>query len=894
MPNLLWHNLELNEVFRLLGAKESGLNKEEVGRRLIKFGINKLPESPKASWIFILLRQFKSPMIYILIVAGLVSFILHEFIDAGVILSAVVINSLVGFLQENKAEKTLEHLRKLVTFKSKVIRDNKEIIISSQNLVIGDILLLEAGDRVGADGRILESYNLQLNEATLTGESMPVNKDTSVLAKGINLAERTNLVFMGTIVTRGRAKVIITETGTKTHLGEIASLIRETEREATPLQAGLEHFGNLLGMVILVLCLFIFILGIFLGNDLFVMFETAVAIAVASIPEGLLVSLTIILTVGMQKILRKKALVRKLLAAETLGSTSVICSDKTGTLTEGKMRVAYSLTGFCDLEKDMLDSPTKVKKIADHMQLFSMAVISNNASLSTSEENLTEEFIGDPTETAILKAGIEIGFDYQKLRDNLPRLDEIPFGTDLKYMATLHKINNLKNIIYLKGAPERVLDFCSEIKINEQIIKIDEDLKKKIIANINNLTIQGLRVLAIAYKEVDHKVNELSEQKFADLIFAGVLGLKDPLRKDAKMTIDLCKEAGIRPIIITGDHKLTVKTIAEDIGLKVNEKNILEGDDLDKLSDDELKAKVREITIYSRVSPKHKLRIVDAWQANGEVVAMLGDGVNDAPALKSSDIGVALGSGTDVAKEASDIILLDDNFKTIVDAVRQGRVIFDNVRKIVVYLLADSFTQMVLVVGSLVAGLPLPLTALQILYVNIISDGFPNIALTFEPGEKDVMKFRPRKKNEPILNQEMNFLIFFIGIITDMVLFIIFIYLLGVHYEIAYIRTLIFTSIVISSLIYSFSCKSLRQPIWRIKLWSNKYLIIAVLAAFIAQLVIIYTPAIQNIFALKAIVFSDWLIVIGIAVVKIFAIELGKISYIYREKKANNIKENSI
>ncbi|HDQ23118.1 MAG TPA: HAD family hydrolase [Candidatus Uhrbacteria bacterium] len=888
MDKILWHNLPEKEAFELLKTSKKGLTQKIAEKRLRKYGPNKLPESKKAPWFFILFSQFKSPLIYILLIAAVVTFFLKEYVDMWVILAAVLINTLVGFVQENKAEKTLAYLHEIVKYKAKVFRDGKEIIIDPSELTIGDVVLVETGDRIPADGRLFESSDLQVNEAALTGESLPVNKELGVLDKGTNVAERANFVFMGTSATRGRGKFIVTDVGLKTHIGEIASLLKETKEEDTPLQLKLSSFSKKLGILVLVLCLFIFGVGIILGHEVLEMFETAVALAVAAIPEGLLVSVTIILTVGMQRILKQKALVRRLVAAETLGSTSVICTDKTGTLTEGKMMAAYLLTGQCDLKNDLVnfgDKKINNNNLPDHYLLLTIGAVCNNAISSNHEKGFKEDFIGDPTEIALLKASIESGLDYERLREKFSRLDEIPFSTEIKFMATLNKKDEENNVIYLKGAPERVLDFCSSVLINGKEEKITKENKKKILENFNKLTSQGLRVLAVAYKTAEKDKGELKDDDLHDFVFVGVFALKDPLRKEAKVAIHLCKQAGIHPVIITGDHRLTVKAIAKEIGLDAKDENIIEGSELDDLSDDELKEKVKEVTIYARALPKHKLRIVDAWQANGEVVAMLGDGVNDAPALKTSDIGVALGSGTDVAKEASDIILLDDNFKTIVGAVKQGRIVFDNIRKVIVFLLANTFSEMVLILGALAFGLPLPITALQILYINIIADGFPNVALAFEPGEEDIMKQKVKKKDRSILNQEMKVIIFIIGILTDLIIFGLFIYLLGVVGDLRHIQTLIFTVLAVTALMYVFSCKSFRKSIWQINIFSNKYLNIAILLGLGCQLFALYVPFMRDVLNLTFLTWGDWIIILVIASIRMFAIEATKYVYILKEKR---------
>ncbi len=903
MNKFQWHNLPVKEVFDLLKTDKNGLSQKEAQNRLEKYGLNKLPEEKTAPWFFILLNQFKSPLIYILLIAALVSFFLQEYVDMWVILAAVFINTIVGFIQEYKAEKTLENIKKRVSFKSTVLRDGQEKNIDSSKIAVGDILILEAGDRIPADGRIFELNDFQVNEASLTGESLPIDKELGELDKGTNLADRKNMVFMGTVVTRGRARVIITGTGTKTQLGEIASLVKETEKEKTPLQLKLARFSKIIGIVVLIACLILFIIGVILGQEVFKMFEIAVAVAVAAIPEGLLVGMTIILTVGMQRILRKKALVRRLVAAETLGSTSVICSDKTGTLTIGKMRTAYLLTGYCDLQEDMhnFEKNKKIKSDSDYDFLIKTGVICNNSIITI--ENNKKEFIGDPTEIALLKAGIDVGYDYKKLRQDNERLAEVPFSTEIKFMATLNKKDKDNHIIYVKGAPEKVLGFCNKILIDGKVKDLDKNDKKKILDNFNDLTYKGLRVLAAAYKLADKAKEDLSHEDIEenkDLIFTGVFALRDPLRKEAKSTIDLCQQAGIRPIIITGDHRLTVKAIAKEIGIEADDDSIIEGNEMDKLSDKELEKRVKEIKIYARVSPKHKLRIIDAWQKHHEVVAMLGDGVNDAPALKTSDIGVAVGSGTDVAKETADIVLMDDNFKTIVDAVKQGRIIFDNIRKVVVYLLADSFSELILISGALIYGwfmfhghgdIILPITALQILYINIITDGFPYIALTFEPGEKDVMKLKPREKKTPILDTEMKVLIFIMGVITDLILFGIYFYMLNHDFDVTYMRTFIFTALAVDSLFYVFSVKSLRKTIFHINLFSNKYLLIAVVAAFGLQLAAIYTPFMREVLELTVLNLNDWLWIIGFGLINVLFIELGKYIFIFKEHHKGLLKK---
>jgi Ca2+-transporting ATPase len=728
-------------------------------------------------------------------------------------------------------------LKKLVKHKARVIRAGQEKEIDTTEVVPGDIILLEAGDKVAADSRLIEANNFQVIEAALTGESVPSTKSIEVLEKGTVLADRENMVYMGTTVARGKARAVVCTTGTNTEIGQIALLVKETIEEKTPLQKKLEHFSKLLGLIIGGLCLLILLVGLLTGKSFFEMLLIAIAVAVAAIPEGLIVAVTVILAIGMQRILKKKALVRKLIAAETLGSTTIICSDKTGTLTEGKMQVAG------------IDVPTKV---------------------------------GTPTkvgETLVLMAAVQAGLNKEALTDEYPRLAEIPFDSEKKYMATLHEVRSKKNeiqrvqrVIFIKGAPEKILDMssCSPAK------------RKELKAQYDKLTGQGLRVLALAYKNT--RSAKLADSDLKHLTFVGLISLKDPLRPEAKETIAICRSAGIRPVIVTGDHKLTAKAIAREAGIISHDWEILEGEKLDRMSDKELKRVTSKINIYARVSPKHKLRIIDALQARGEVVAMTGDGVNDAPALKSADIGVALGSGTDVAKETADIVLMDDNFKTIVSAVEQGRVIFDNIKKVILYLLSSSFTEIILIMSSLLLGFPLPILAAQILWINIVQDGLPDLALGFEPGEPEVMKEKPRGHKTPLFDTEMKSLIFIIGLFTDILLFGLFIWLWKTSGDLIYTRTIIFVTLGVSSLLYIFACRSLRKSILHTNPFSNKYLLWAVMTSFIVLIIAVYYPPLQKLLRTIPLGISEWSYIILFGFINLLLIELTKWFFIVKRK----------
>ena len=894
MEKILWHTLPLDKTLKKLKTDEKGLATEEVKKRLKKFGPNKLPEGKKLSGIVILLSQFRSPLVYVLIGAAVISFFLQDFIDTAIILLAVIINTFLGFYQENKANKAIIYLQRLIDLKAKVLRDGNEIEISTKNLVPGDIIFLSAGDKIPADARLIKIDNFQVIEAALTGESIPSNKNLKVAEKGTPLADRENMVYSGTVVSHGKAMAAICETGINTELGQITQLVKETEEEKTPLQLQLSSFSKNLTYIVMGICFMIIVIGGLQGRPIFGfgqaaregMLNIAAAIAVAAIPEGLLIAVTAILSIGMQAILRRKALVRKLIAAETLGSVSVICTDKTGTLTEGKMQVAEIITigGHFALKKTPKYQDSG--QLKDHDLILKISLLCNDAVIENPHEELENwKILGDATESALLLGAIQAGMPLDQIRKQQPRLAEIPFDSEIKYMATLNKLDEKRNVVYVKGAPEKILAMSKQIRIDGKKDKLSENQIKSLKNKYEKLTNQGLRLLAFAYKQIVSDKKTVLAEELSDLIFIGFIALKDPLRPEAKETFSLTHQAGIRPIIVTGDHRLTAKAVVLELGLKVEDKNILEGWQLDKMSDDDLLKKVKEIDIYARVEPKHKLRIINAWQKKGEVVAMTGDGVNDAPAIKAADIGIALGSGTDVAKETSDIILLDNNFKTIVAAVERGRIIFDNIKKVMLYLLSDSFAEIILITGALVFKLPLPILPAQIIWINLIDDGFPNLAMTLEPGEKEVMKDKPRKKSEKIFNKEMKKIILIISVTTNLLLFALFYFLLKSGYEIYHIRTFIFAALGLDSLFYVFSCRSLRHTIFSKNPLSNKFLIIAVSIGLILQLAAIYEPHLQKVFETVALNLTDWMFLIALGIFNLVVIEIAKYYLIVRKIK---------
>ncbi len=895
-----FHNLTIEACLQELKADREGLDEKEAERRRDKYGLNKLEEERPLGWVKILLSQFKSPLIYILLIAGLISLVLGEYIDAGIIFGAVFLNTIIGFFQENKANRALTKLKMMVEHKAIVLRSGHEMEIDSALVTPGDIIILQVGNRVPADARLIETDDLQVNEANLTGESLPSTKTKEKIERGAALADRENTVYASTVVVRGTGRAVVTAVGGETEIGRIARLVKATVEEKTPLQARLTRLSRFLGAVVAIISLLIIALGVWQGRNLFEMFITGVAIAVAAIPEGLAVAVTVILVLGMQQILRQKSLVRRLVAAETLGSTTVICADKTGTLTAGKMSVSHIIIGKKEFELDNLGSrqdETEAKNVSLALQAGMMC---NEAVIENEEDELSDwRIIGTPTEAALLLAARQAGLDKKKLSAAEPEIAKLPFSSETKFMATLHRRKKGGYVIYEKGAPEKLLAKASGFYHWGEIHDLGAQERRTLEQTYENLTAKGLRVIGMATRRLAPvpgtdaatgqyppflKKSAHQDGRFEadweiidkDLVFIGFIALKDPLRPEAKETIKICRQAGIRPVIITGDHKLTARAIAEEVGMNVSAKNVITGDVLDKTDDRKLKKLVKDIDIYARVSPHHKLRIVRALQADGEVVAMTGDGINDSPALKAADIGLSLGTGTDIAKETSDIILLDNNFKTIVAAVRQGRVIFQNIRKVITYLISDSFSEVILITGSIILGMPLAILPAQILWINIVNDGLPNFSLAFEKGGPGIMKEKPINRNEPILNREMKTIIFAAGLIRDFFVFGIFYYLFRHNFELVHLRTIIFAAIGLDSLMYIFSLRSLKRPLWRLNPFSNLYLVVAVGISLFLLLIAIYWPPLQAILNTTALGWESWFLIVTAGVLSILMIEVTK------------------
>src|SRR3989338_7058215 len=889
----LWHAISWGETAEILSADgKEGLSWEEARARQKKYGKNKLPEEKPMPALLIYLEQFKSPLVYILVIAGIITLAFNKISDAVVIFGAVLLNTVVGYFQESKANNALKALKDIVRVKARVLREGWVRELDSEDLVPGDIFILEAGDKVPADGRLLEVHGLKINEAALTGEWLPAAKDSVLLAQDIPLADRDNMIYMGTLVEEGRGRAMAVATGRDTEIGKIAFLVKETEVVKTPLQRKLSKFTKLLGAALLFLAFLIFFGGVLRGLDAVIMFETAVAVAVAGIPESLPAATTVILALGMQRILRRKGLVRRLIAAETLGSTSIIATDKTLTLTEGKMEIVKTVTSEKEIGgRYALKWADEFQKQKDETHILTVtgAVLTSKAFIENPQDLLhLWQVRGTPTDKAFVAGGAAVGLDKITLEREFQKIDELPVDSVRKYGAVLCEKKN-ENFLFVSGAPEKIIRLSEFVHADKKPLAITENQEHALCRTLEDLTLQGLRVIAVAYR----KDKALPQGKFRyynllNLLFLGFIGLEDPLRPEVKEAMGLCKSAGMRPIIVTGDHLLTAKAVAKELGLAVGDKNCMTGENLDHISDEEFAKHIKNVDIYARVEPRHKLKIIEAWQKQGEVVAMTGDGINDAPALKKADIGVALGSGTDVAKGAEDLILLTDSFNIIVAAVQDGRGMIDNVRKVLTYLLSSVFTESILVGGSILLGLPLPVGAAQILWVNLLIDGLPGLALAYEQTEKDVMERQPERRSAPLITRQMKGIIFIIGVITDLTLFGIFLWLFAqfgaANHQ--YIQTMMFVGLAIASLFYMFSCKSLKKNVWQINPFSNKLLILGWLVGVVMLVGAVYVPVLQVMLKTVPLSFGDWILLGGFGVFNVILIEVAKSYFIMKDKKA--------
>lgn len=821
-----------------------GLTSSEAQKGLEKYGPNEIMQKKKISPIKIFLAQFNDFMVWVLIGATIISGFMGDIADAVTISIIVVINAFLGFIQEFKTEKSLDALKSLAAPTCKVLRDGNIKIVNASEVTIGDVIILETGDRVPADGAIIECNNLMVDESLLTGESVGVNK---------GLIGNSSNIFMGTTVLKGKGSFRVTQVGMGTKMGEIADDLQNIEDEKSPLRERLDSLGKILVVLCIIVCVLVTVLGVLRGNDLGEMFLLGVSLAVAAIPEGLAAIVTVSLALGVSRMLKRKALVRKLPAVETLGCTSVICSDKTGTLTQNKMTVKEV---FMNGKIYKIDE----EKLPENNALMKSFVYCNDCNYNFSKENIEEALYGDPTETALIKLYFN---DVNLLKNKVASIDrvfDIPFDSIRKMMSVIVKENG-KEICYVKGAPERLINKCTHIYEDGTIKLLTHQKKTQILDSVENMSNRALRCIGGAYKENNLTRDEKTLEN--NLIFLGIAGIIDPPRPEVKEAVKKCRLAGIRPVMITGDHKNTAYAIGKDLNIVTSKDQVITGEELEKINDEELKEKVKNIRIFARVTPKHKLRIVRAFKQTGNIVAMTGDGVNDAPAIKEADIGIAMGiSGTDVTKEASAMILMDDNFSTIVSAVEEGRTIYDNIRKFIRYLLSCNLGEVLTMFLASLLYLPTPMLPIQILFVNLATDGLPAIALGVDPADKDIMNQQPRDKKEGVFARGLTEKILVRGCLIGICTLLSFIG--GMYYGMSLetCRTMALATLVMSQLFHVFECRSERHSIFEIKLFSNPYLVLAVLSSVIMLLSIIYVPFLRQIFHTTALGINNWLLVL--------------------------------
>ncbi len=887
-----YFNKKVDEVQKELETDiENGLNKEETEEKRKKYGFNELEAKKKESLLVKFLKQFKDFMIIILIIAAIVSAFVgvkegEGFTDSIIIMVVVIVNAIIGLVQENKAEKSLEALQKLSAHASKVIRNGELQVIPARELLPGDIVVLETGDYVPADIRLTEAINLKIQESALTGESVPIEKTTDVITDNeTSLGDRKNMAFSSSMVTYGRGKGIVTAIGMNTEVGKIAGMLNEVEEKETPLQKRLNDLGKTLGIVCLIICAVIFLIGIAEGKELVDMFMTAVSLAVAAIPEGLAAVSTIVLAIGMQRMVKKNAIVKKLPAVETLGSATVICSDKTGTLTQNKMTVQKlfynsKIYNLEDVEKNSL-----LEKIVYANMLCNDTKIGANGELT-----------GDPTETALVDMGFKLNFEKEILKSN-PRVKEVPFDSDRKLMTTVNNVNG-KYVVYTKGGVDELLARCISYETAEGVKDNLEDYKKDIYINNEEMAKSALRVLACAYKVIDHEPTDEEMKNIEnDLIFLGMCGMIDPPRPEVKVAVQKCKSAGIKTVMITGDHKITAIAIAKELGILENDDEALTGQELEKISDEDLTKNIRKYSVYARVSPEHKVRIVKAWKNNGEIVAMTGDGVNDAPALKTSDIGCAMGKvGTDVAKEAADVILTDDNFASIVTAVEEGRRIYDNILKVIQFLLSSNIGEIVVLLLAILLAPTLgewfnisdinaitPLLAIHILWINLVTDSLPALALAVDPPDKNIMNRKPRDNSKGIFRGGMVFRVLYQGAMIGIITLLAFIVGLASSEglpdaeRIKIAQTMSFVVLAFSELVHVFNVRNNKESVFKTGIFSNKQLIIAILIAAALVLTILFVPALRDIFGIAILPEANVIETILLVISPLVIVELLKL-----------------
>ncbi len=865
-----WHNLERNEVLTEIGSRHSGLQETEARERLRQFGPNELKGRKKTLPLLVFLQQFLSPLIYVLLAAAVISFIMQHFTDAIVILVVLLLNAVIGFVQEARAEKAMEALMQMAAPQAKVERDGKVQTIPARQIVPGDIIMLETGDRVPADVRLIEVSNLKINESVLTGESMPVDKTTGLVPDNAPVAERKNLAYMGTIVTYGRAEAVAVGTGMSTEIGRIATAIQDVKPEKTPLQKSISKLSTYLVVLFLGVCGLLVVVGLLQGLEWLEVFLLAVAAAVSAIPEGLPTVVTVVLALGMRLMARRNAIIRKLVAVETLGSATVICSDKTGTLTMNEMTVKqiYVDGTFIDVSGEGYQPQGTFRndgQVVDPGSLPSMNLLLRigalcNDALLVEEENEAFSILGDPTEGALVVAAAKAGLQKEKLEKSSPRLDEIPFQSEKQYMVTLHPGDGHK-VAYVKGSVEKLLPLSSHILVDGEKVPFSETNARDILGANTAMAGQAMRVMALAYADLSGEPGDLSDEDIRhNLVFVGLVGMADPPREEAKEAVRLCHQAGIRVVMITGDHQLTAESVAHQVGLPPGE--AISGNRLQEMSDEELSSHVDHINVFARIEPLHKLRIVNALKSRGQVVAMTGDGVNDAPALKSADIGVAMGiTGTDVSKEASDMILADDNFASVVAAVEEGRAIFNRLRNVIFFFLATNLGELLALLLAVSFIGKAPLLAVQIIWVNLVTDTTAAIPLGIEPKSGDELRQQPRHPRVGLIYPGMVFRVVFLAVMMGIGTCLIF-YWAQSRMSLAEARTVAFCAMVTFQWFQALNARSDEHTIFHLGVLSNRWLVFAIGVSILLQLAVVYIPVLQTAFGTVSIGADRWGIVI--------------------------------
>lgn len=884
MPNEeTWHSLEPNDVFEKLNTSVQGLNSEAAAIRLKKYGLNELTAKQKVSPLKILLSQFKSILVLILVVATTISLVTGHGVDALVILAIVLVSAVLGFAQEFRAERALDALKEMLSPTATVIRDGMETTVATREIVAGDILVFKEGDKVSADARLIEVINLQTNEASLTGESMPVIKETKRLSEDAPVLDRKNMVFSGTEITGGKGKAVVVATGMNAEFGKIAGQMTSVTKEETPLEKRTTEIGKWLGIISLAISVTFLIVGTLRGMPFLDTVLFSIALAVAAVPEALPAVVTGSLAIGMRKMAKQNALVRRMTAVETLGSTTVICSDKTGTLTKGEMTVrkiyasnhivSVGGVGYEPKGEFIAQPESNILQNECFHLLIAGSLLCNDSQLVREGDKWSVR--GDPTEGALLTVAEKAHLTKKETEKKYPRIGELPFSSERKRMSTIHATPSEGQIVFMKGAPEIVLERCAHIQESEKVERLTTDEREDLLRIGEEMAGEALRILALAYKKIPSETTEFEEESLEnELIFLGLVGMMDPPREEAIKAVEVCKQVGIKPIMITGDHRLTAMTVSEEIGIYQKGDLVLTGEDLEKMSDRELEDIVEKVTVYSRVSPTHKLKIVEAWKKKGHVVAMTGDGVNDAPALKHADIGVAMGiTGTSVTKEAADLVLLDDNFATIVNAVETGRWIYDNIKKYLTYLLQANLVEMMVLSIAVLAGFPLPLLPVHILYINLATDGLPAIALGVSPPDPDMMRRPPRNPKETIFTKEVRY--FLLRAILTEVPLLLWVFLSSLPQGVGLAQTRLFLVFVSFELVVALSCRSLRYTIFKVR--PHKFLVLTVLWEAILVLVLVNIPPVQVALSIVPAGLFEVGLVSGVSLMTILSIEITKL-----------------